>query len=160
MKNEKKLSNNNNVSFKLISNNQKIENDKLRIKSKFNFNLSRTSTNTTVFHSSLTTQQNSCLFSDKIQKIKNKINHHNNQMLNQKISYSKQKAKKSIKKLNSNINQKSNYSNENEESSDLNDDINIKGISMYNKKSQIKENIISNITYNNYDKYYIRFTKQ
>ena len=154
MKNEKKLSNNNNVSFKLISNNQKIENDKLRIKSKFNFNLSRTSTNTTVFHSSLTTQQNSCLFSDKIQKIKNKINHHNNQMLNQKISYSTQKAKKSIKKLNSNINQKSNYSNENEESSDLNDDINIKGISMYNKKSQIKENIISNITYNNYDKYY------
>ena len=96
MKDEKKLSNNNNVSFKLISNNQKVENDKERIKSKFNFNISRTSTNSSVFkQSSLATQQNSCLFSEKLQKIKNKIIHQNHQ----KISYTTQKAKKSKKKI-------------------------------------------------------------
>ena len=33
MKNYKKISKNNNVSFKLISNNQKVENNKIRIKS-------------------------------------------------------------------------------------------------------------------------------
>ena len=30
---------NNNISYKIISDNQKIENDKERIKSKFNFNI-------------------------------------------------------------------------------------------------------------------------
>ena len=52
MKDEKKLSNNNNVSFKFISSNQKVENDKERIKSKFNFNISRTSNNSTIFKQS------------------------------------------------------------------------------------------------------------
>ena len=79
MKNEKKNFSNNNVSFIVISPTQKIQNDKERIKSKFNFNISRTSTNSSVIRqSSLATQQNSCLFYDKSQKIKNKINQQNN----------------------------------------------------------------------------------
>ena len=143
MKDEKKLSNNNNVSFKLISSNQKVENDKERIKSKFNFNISRTSTNSSVFkQSSLATQQNSCLFSEKLQKIKNKIIHQNHQ----KISYTNQKAKKSKKKLNSDISKKNSKEKEK--------DIDTKDIYTNNKYNQINENIISNITYNNYDKYY------
>ena len=72
MKNENKLLKNN-VSYKVISKNQKVENDKERIISRFNFNISRTSTNSSALkQSSLLTQQNSCLFSDKIEKIKKK----------------------------------------------------------------------------------------
>ena len=73
MKEENKKSTN--ISFKVISPNQKVENDKERIISKFNFNISRNSTISSFNkkqQSSLTTQQNSCLFSDKLQKIKKK----------------------------------------------------------------------------------------
>ncbi len=56
---------NNKISYKIISAYQKVENDKERIKSKFNFNISRTSTNSSVLkqskHSSLPTQQNSII---------------------------------------------------------------------------------------------------
>ena len=101
----------NNVSFKLISQNQKVENDKERIKSKFNFNISRTSTNSSAIkQSSLTTQQNSCIFSDKIQKIKNKIIYQNNNKLSNKNTgpNTTQKAKKTIKKINDSNNEQSN----------------------------------------------------
>ena len=99
----------NNVSFKLISQNQKVQNDKERIKSKFNFNISRTSTNSSAIkQSSLTTQQNSCIFSDKIQKIKNKIIHQNNNKLSNKNTSpnTTQKAKKTIKIINDSTNNK------------------------------------------------------
>ena len=150
MKNEKKLSNNN-VSYKVISQNQKVENDKERIRSKFNFNISRTSTNSSALkQSSLATQQNSCLFSDKLQKIKNKINHQKN-IKNR--PFSTQKAKKSIKRI-----YIKNTSQEKEKNKDLNEIIDNEDNyynSQKNKSNKINENIISNITYNNYDKYYI-----
>ena len=57
---------NNNISYKIISPFQKIENDKERIKSKFNFNISRTSTNSSVFiQSSMPTQKNSIIIHNK-----------------------------------------------------------------------------------------------
>ena len=70
------ISMNNNISYKIISPNQKVENDKERIKSKFNFNISRTSTNSSVFkQSSLPTQQNSMIKNKNKNKtkIKDKI---------------------------------------------------------------------------------------
>lgn len=149
MKNEKKNSSNNNVSFIVISPNQKVQNDKERIKSKFNFNISRTSTNSSVIkQSSLATQQNSCLFSDKLQKIKNKINQQNKQISNKNRPNSTQKAKKRINKiyLKNNIKVKNNSK---EFNTPLNNDKN-----NFNQ-SKINEKIISSITYNNYDKYYI-----
>ena len=155
MTEENKKPNTNNVSFKVISPNQKVENDKERIKSKFNFNISRTSTNSSAHkkqQSSFTTQQNSCLFSDKLQKIKRKIMNQNNQIININRPFSTQKAKKSTQKIKqSSNNKKSNFYNHSKEKEK-------NSYSNYNKssqnQSQINENILSNITYNNYDKYY------
>ena len=63
---ENHLISNNNISYKLISPDQKIENDKERIKLKFNFNISRTSTNSSANkHSSVPTQQNSVVIANK-----------------------------------------------------------------------------------------------
>ena len=143
MKNERKLPNNN-VSYIIISNNQKVENDQERIKSRFNFNISRTSTNSSAIkQSSLNTQQNSCLLSDKIQKIKNKINQ-NTQILKKNRPYSTQKTKKTIKKIYNNKNLSKGKESK-KDSNKMNS----------NNSNLISENIISNITYNNYDKYYI-----
>ena len=70
---------NTNISYKIISPYQKIENDKERIKTKFNFNISRTSTNSSIFkQSSMPTQKNSIIIRKKNQKIKNKLLIHNN----------------------------------------------------------------------------------
>ena len=70
---------NTNISYKIISPYQKIENDKERIKTKFNFNISRTSTNSSIFkQSSMPTQKNSIIIRNKNQKIKNKLLIHNN----------------------------------------------------------------------------------
>ena len=70
---------NTNISYKIISPYQKIENDKERIKTKFNFNISRTSTNSSIFkQSSMPTQKNSIIIRNKNQKIKNKLLNHNN----------------------------------------------------------------------------------
>ena len=107
MKEENKKSNN--VSFKVISSNQKVENDKERIKSKFNFNISRNSTISSFNkkqQSSLTTQQNSCLFSDKLQKIKKKIIQNNQNCNKNNRPFSTQKAKKSIQKIKGSLNSK------------------------------------------------------
>ena len=50
------------IEYKIISTNQKIENDKERIKSKFNFNISRTSTNSSAIkQSNIPTQKNSII---------------------------------------------------------------------------------------------------
>ena len=63
---ENHLTLNNNISYKLISPNQKIENDKERIKLKFNFNISRTSTNSSANkQSSVPTQKNSLVIANK-----------------------------------------------------------------------------------------------
>ena len=155
MKEENKKSNN--VSFKVISSNQKVENDKERIKSKFNFNISRNSTISSFNkkqQSSLTTQQNSCLFSDKLQKIKKKIIQNNQNCNKNNRPFSTQKAKKSIQKIKGSLNSKkskifNNYSKGKEKNS------NSYNNQSSQNQSQINENIISNITYNNYDKYYI-----
>jgi len=149
----------NNVSFKVISQNQKVENDKERIKSKFNFNISRTSTNSSAIkQSSLTTQQNSCIFSDKLQKIKNKIN---NKILN-KISRpnSTQKAKKSIKKININDKKSKQYikskSKEKNNEKELDNKINYPSKNNNNKNqgNYNDTDIINNITFNSHYKYY------
>ena len=74
---------NNNISYKIISQYQKVENDKERIKSKFNFNISRTSTNSSIFkQSSLPTQKNSIIIQNKKKKIKNKILQQNDKSFN------------------------------------------------------------------------------
>ena len=73
---------NNNISYKIISPYQKIENDKERIKSRFNFNISRTSTNSSIFkQSSLPTQKNS-IIGNKKNNIKNKLLQQNDKKLN------------------------------------------------------------------------------
>ena len=71
---ENNLIMNNNISYKIISTNQKIENDKERIKSKFNFNISRTSTNSSAIkQSSVPTQQNSFVAGNKHFQIRDKL---------------------------------------------------------------------------------------
>ena len=102
---------NNNISYKIISPYQKVENDKERIKSKFNFNISRTSTNSSMFkQSSIPTQKNSIvnhMNHNKKQKIKNKILQQNDKKLN--IHHYRPKSTFNIK-----INEKkSNNSNNN-----------------------------------------------
>ena len=73
----------NNISYKIISLNQKVENDKERIKSKFNFNISISSTNSSVFkQSSMPTQENSMIMNNKRNIIKNKFLHLNEKKLN------------------------------------------------------------------------------
>ena len=151
MKNENKLLKNN-VSYKVISKNQKLENDKERIISRFNFNISRTSTNSSALkQSSLLTQQNSCLFSDKIEKIKKKINYQNTKILNKNRAYTTQKTKKTITKIY--INNLSKGKENNKESNIINYEKN--NCPNLKDTNLLSENIISNITYNNYDKYYI-----
>ena len=83
------ISTNRKISYKMISKEQKLENDKERLKSKFNFNLSRTST--------LTTQQNSFIFSDNLKKFKSKITPNINKT--NKRPYSTQKIKKKVQKI-------------------------------------------------------------
>jgi hypothetical protein len=97
------ISMNNNISYKIISPNQKVENDKERIKSKFNFNISRTSTNSSVLkQSSLPTQQNSIIKNknNNKSKIKDKILQQNEKKLN--INHYRPKSNINIK--NNNIN--------------------------------------------------------
>ena len=65
---------NTNISYKIISQNQKVENDKERIKSKFNFNISRTSTNSSVYkQSSLPTNKNTIKKNNKRYKMREKF---------------------------------------------------------------------------------------
>ena len=95
------ISMNNNISYKIISQNQKVENDKERIKSKFNFNISRTSTNSSVLkQSSLPTQQNSMIKIKNKTKIKDKILQQNEKKLN--INHYRPKSNINIK--NNNLN--------------------------------------------------------
>ena len=88
---------NNNVSYKIISDNQKIENDKERIKSKFNFNISRTSTNSSAIkQSNIPTQKNSII----VKNFKSKENSMTN-FENKIIKISGQKQSKNTSKNNS-----------------------------------------------------------
>ena len=167
MENEKKIksnTNDNNASFKAISKYQKVENDKERIKSKFNFTISRTSSRSSANKlSSLTTQQNSCLISDKIHKIKNKIKIQNFKILTSSTRpYSCKREKTSIKKIkmkikkmndtNITLNQnKSSINSKNNNVSEVNDTKSNKNI---NNVNQINDDIINYITYNNYEYYY------
>ncbi len=166
MENEKTILNSanfNNVSYRLISRNQKVENDKERIKSKFNFNITRTSTNSSANkHSSFASQQNSYFISDKMNKIKNKIQFKNSSLLNKNIRpFSCKRGKDEKKKINITTkrmndtkitlnqikrNKNNNVSESNEQKSNINNNS--------NNYSQPNSNIINNITYNNYDYYY------
>ena len=172
MENEKTIINSanfNNVSYRLISRNQKVENDKERIKSKFNFNISRTSTNSSANkHSSFASQQNTYFISDKMKKIKNKIKFKNNKLLNNNIrpfsckreNDERKKIKITTRRLNDTkipINQnKRNKNNNISESNEQKININNKN----NSVSQLNGNIIDNITYNNYDYYYSNTSPQ
>ena len=167
MEKEKKIisnPNDNNASFKAISNYQKVENDKERIKSKFNFSISRTSSRSSANKlSSLTTQQNSCLISDKIHKIKNKIKIQNFKILTSSTRpYSCKREKTSIKKIkmkikkmndtNITFNQnKSSINSKNNNISEVND---TKSNMNNNNLNQINDDLINYITYNNYEYYY------
>ena len=169
MENEKKIINNandNTASFKAISNYQKVENDKERIKSKFNFSISRTSSISSANKlSSLATQQNSCLISDKIHKIKNKIKIQNFKILtNNNRPYSCKREKSTIKRIkmkikkmndtNITLNQnKSSIYSKNNNISEINDTKSNRN-NKINNTNQIDDDIINNITYNNYEYYY------
>ena len=169
MKNENKIINNN-ISFRVISQNQKVENDKERIKSKFNFNISRTSTNSSVNKgSSFTTQQNSCLLSDKLSKIKKKIIFQNNKIANMNNRpFSSSKKSNTLNKINFNGVKRmdDNFLNKNKKWTLSN-----KTYDNFKEKKMIKENnsqninnnkiinklnddIINNITYSNFENYY------
>ena len=98
---------NNNISYKLISPDQKIENDKERIKLKFNFNISRTSTNSSANkHSSIPTQQNSIVIANKNFKLgenlfktnEKKIINHSSQKISRRASnkFNKENDKRNI----------------------------------------------------------------
>ena len=166
MENEKTIINSvnfNNVSFRLISRNQKVENDKERIKSKFNFNITRTSTNSSANkRSSFASQQNTNFISDKMNKIKNKIKFKNSKIMNKNIRpFSCKRGNDEKKKINitarrlnntkislsqNKRNKNNNVSESNEQKSNIN--------SNSNNIIQLHSNIINNITYNNYDYYY------
>ena len=167
MENEKKIksnTNDNNASFKAISKYQKVENDKERIKSKFNFSISRTSSISSANKiSSLTTQQNSCLVSDKIHKIKNKIKIQNFKILTSNTRpYSCKREKTSIKKIrmkikklnDTNITFNQNKSSINSKINNISDVNDTKSTMNNNNVNQINDDIINNITYNNYEYYY------
>ena len=172
MENEKTIINSvnfNNVSYRLISRNQKVENDKERIKSKFNFNISRTSTNSSANkHSSFASQQNSYFISDKKNKIKNKIKFKNSKIMNNSIRpFSCKRGNDERKKINITtrrlndtkipFNQKKRNKNNNiSESNEQKSNINNKN----NNISQLNGNIINDITYNNYDYYYSKTSPQ
>ena len=134
---------NNKISYKIISAYQKVENDKERIKSKFNFNISRTSTNSSVLkqskHSSLPTQQNSIICHKKNNSnIKKKLLHQKDAKLN--ITHYRPKSTINIK-IN---NQK--YSHNNQKITNINTQSKMSELSSKNKKQ-----IIFNQTYENYN---------
>ena len=171
MENEKTIINSanfNNVSYRLISRNQKVENDKERIKSKFNFNITRTSTNSSANkRSSFASQQNTYFISDKINKIKNKIKFKNSKIINQNIRpFSCKRGKEEKKKINIttrklndtkitlNQNKRNNNVSESyEQKSNINSNNNNNNNN--NSISQLNGIIINNITYKNYEDYYI-----
>ena len=153
---------NNNISYKIISPFQKIENDKERIKSKFNFNISRTSTNSSVFkQSSMPTQKNSIIIHNKKQKIKNKLLNHNNHdikpfrpksTINKKIHISKNNNSMSNKKDINGTSEAIELSRKNKSIKNKNyntndENINIKNQNNDNKK--INKNYIPYNTQNN-----------
>ena len=174
MKNEKENKNetrtlNNNSSFTVISQNQKVENDKERIKSKFNFNISRTSTISSANkRSSLTTQQNSCLVSEKLNKIKKKIIDQNSKISNETKKKSKNKIQKNnfnnFKKINDNkmtLNQNNRNINMNDKSEHyMNKNFDNKNIINNKVINKLNDDFINNITYSNYENYYSENSSQ
>ena len=130
---------NNNISYKIISDNQKIENDKERIKSKFNFNISRTSTNSSAIkQSSLPTQQNSIIIMNKNFKLKDNFLQNNEKKF---IKNTNPKSSKNIMKSNEK-NKRNNFSHTNIVKHD-NSYINTKESLTSNKKK--KNNILYNV---------------
>ena len=169
---------NNKISYKVISPYQKIENDKERIKSKFNFNISRTSTNSSVFmHSSLNTQKNSMIFQNKNTNIKNRLLQQKEKQLNitnyrpkSTINMNNNRSKNiSIVNSQSKISELSNKNKHNKLCNltygNCNTDIKESKPSSYKKKNNTNHSniqninqiyasqILNNITYNNYYNY-------
>ena len=144
------ISMNNNISYKIISPNQKVENDKERIKSKFNFNISRTSTNSSVFkQSSLPTQQNSMIKNKNKNKtkIKDKILQQNEKKFN--INHYRPKSNINIKNNILNHNKKNNQVKLSQAKKKLSGNGNSKNESNMSTNYKINKNRISNSTQNN-----------
>ena len=132
---------NNKISYKIISPYQKVENDKERIKSKFNFNISRTSTNSSVFkQSSLPTQQNTIIFHNKNNNIKNKLLQQKDNQLN--ISNYRPKSTINIKNNKNN----NNMSNKFKKTSVANSQSKMSEISSKNNKKKLCNQTYGNNT--------------
>ena len=139
---------NNNVSYKIISANQKIENDKERIKLKFNFNISRTSTNSSALkQSNIPTQKNSLIVMNKIFKIKDNSfqNYENKIIKNSGQKQSKNTSRNKCKDKNKIVNLSQTNINKNEKFY-----INTKGSLTSNKKK--KNNIPYKVNNSNINK--------
>ena len=142
------ISMNNNISYKIISPNQKVENDKERIKSKFNFNISRTSTNSSVFkQSSLPTQQNSMIKNKNKTKIKDKILQQNEKKLN--INHYRPKSNINIKNNILNHSKANNQNKLSQTKKKFGGNGNSKNESNMSTNYKINKNRISNSTQNN-----------
>ena len=129
---------NNNISYKIISPYQKIENDKERIKSKFNFNISRTSTNSSILkQSSIPTQKNSIAINNKKHKIINKILQKNGKKMNITHQYRPKSININNNRNNSSINM-SNISNSKHNNKSKGSEISHKNKS--NKKEELNKN--------------------
>ena len=143
-----RISMNNNISYKIISPNQKVENDKERIKSKFNFNISRTSTNSSVLkQSSLPTQQNSIIKNKNKTKIKDKILQQNEKKLN--INHYRPKSNINVKSNNLNNNKSNKQSKLSQTKKKVGGNVNSKNESNMSTNYKMKKNHIPNTTKNN-----------
>ena len=142
---------NNNISYKIISPYQKIENDKERIKSKFNFNISRTSTNSSILkQSSIPTQKNSIAINNKKHKIINKILQQNGKKMNITHQYRPKSININNNRNNSSINM-SNISNSKHNNKSKGSEISHKNKS--NKKDELNKNKNNNKKMKNYIPY-------
>lgn len=142
------ISMNNNISYKIISPNQKVENDKERIKSKFNFNISRTSTNSSVLkQSSLPTQQNSMIKIKNKTKIKDKILQQNEKKLN--INHYRPKSNINIKNNNLNNSKANKQTKLSQTKKKHSGNRSSKNDSNMSTNYKIKKNKLSNATQNN-----------
>ena len=146
---------NNNISYKIISPYQKIENDKERIKSKFNFNISRTSTNSSILkQSSIPTQKNSIVIHNKKHKIINKILQQNGKKMNITHQYRPKSTNMNKNRTSNKSMDMSNISNSKHNNRSKGSEISHKNKKneKYNKK-EINENIKKNKKKKNYIPY-------
>lgn len=132
---------NNNISYKIISPYQKVENDKERIKSKFNFNISRTSTNSSILkQSSIPTQKNSIVTHSKKHKIINKLLQQNSKKMNITHHYRPKSININNNKNNNSMNA-SNISNSKHNNKSKDSEISHKHKNKKNNKDELNNNI-------------------